>query len=127
MPSEQELVEQRREKREALLAAGDPYPATIRRTHEIAKARVLFERNEREGLEETRRALTIAGRVVAIRDMGRAAFVDVRDGSGTVQLHLRRNVLGEDFGRTADHAKLARVSPPDAPDPPAQGGRESDR
>ena len=97
MPSEQELVELRREKREALLASGDPYPATIARTHEIAKARALFERNEGEGLEETRRALTIAGRVIAIRDMGRAAFVDVRDGSGSVQLHLRRNVLGEEF------------------------------
>ncbi|MXZ46790.1 MAG: lysine--tRNA ligase [Chloroflexi bacterium] len=98
MPSEQELVDLRREKRESLLASGDPYPATVSRTHEIAKARALFERNEREGLEETRRAVTIAGRVVAIRDMGRAAFVDVRDGSGSVQLHLRRNVLGDDFG-----------------------------
>ena len=97
MPSEQELVDLRREKREALLADGDPYPATIGRTHEIARARALFERNEGEGLEETRRALTVAGRVVAIRDMGRAAFIDVRDGSGSVQLHLRRNVLGDDF------------------------------
>lgn len=97
MPSEQELVDLRLEKRESLLASGDPYPATVSRTHEIAKARALFERNEREGLEETRRALTIAGRVVAIRDMGRAAFVDVRDGTGSVQLHLRRNVVGDDF------------------------------
>ncbi len=101
MPSEQELVDLRREKRESLLASGDPYPATVSRTHEIAKARALFERNEREGLDETRRALTIAGRVVAIRDMGRAAFVDVRDGTGTVQLHLRRNVVGDDFGLLA--------------------------
>ncbi|MDE2697215.1 MAG: lysine--tRNA ligase [Chloroflexota bacterium] len=101
MPSEQELVDLRREKRESLLGSGDPYPATVSRTHEIAKARALFERNEREGLEETRRALTIAGRVVAIRDMGRAAFVDVRDGTGTVQLHLRRNVVGDDFGLLA--------------------------
>ena len=97
MPSEQELVDLRREKRETLLASGDPYPATVSRTHEIAKARALFERNEREGLEETRRALTVAGRVVAVRDMGRAAFIDVRDGTGSVQLHLRRNVLGDDF------------------------------
>ena len=97
MPSEQELVDLRREKRETLLASGDPYPATVSRTHEIAKARALFERNEREGLEQTRRAVTVAGRVVAVRDMGRAAFVDVRDGSGSVQLHLRRNVLGDDF------------------------------
>jgi lysyl-tRNA synthetase class 2 len=97
MPSEQELIELRREKRATLVARGDPYPATLGRTHEIAQAQALFERNEREGLEETRRAVTVAGRVTAIRDMGRAAFVDVRDGSGTVQLHLRRNALGEDF------------------------------
>lgn len=97
MPSEQELVDLRREKREALLAGGDPYPATIGRTHEIAKARALFERNEGEGLEETRRAVTVAGRVIAVRDMGRAAFADVRDGTASVQLHLRRNVLGEEF------------------------------
>ena len=97
MPSEQELVELRREKREALIADGDPYPAAVARTHDIARARALFERNEREGLEETRRALTVAGRVTAVRDLGRAAFVDVRDGSASVQLHLRRNVLGEAF------------------------------
>ena len=97
MPSEQELIELRREKREALLARGDAYPATIRRTHEIAQARALFERAERDGLEETRRAVTIAGRVTGLRDMGRAAFVDVRDGSGALQLHLRRDVLEGEF------------------------------
>ena len=97
MPSEQELIELRREKREALLARGDAYPATIRRTHEIAQARALFDRAERDGLEETRRAITIAGRVTGMRDMGRAAFVDVRDGSGALQLHLRRNVLEGEF------------------------------
>ena len=94
MPGEQELVARRREKREALLAAGDPYPASVRRSHEIAAARALFERNEAGGLAETRRAVAVAGRVTAIRDMGRAAFADVRDGTGALQLHLRRNVLG---------------------------------
>ena len=93
MPSEQELVDLRRRKREELLAWGDPYPATIKRRREIERARRLFEKNEREGLEETRQVVTIAGRVIAIRDMGRAAFIDVRDGSGAVQLHLRRNML----------------------------------
>ena len=94
MPSEQELIELRRQKREQLLALGDAYPARTSRTHEAAKAVALFERNEREGLEESRRAVTVAGRVTAIRDMGRAAFVDLRDGSGSIQLHLRRNVVG---------------------------------
>ncbi|MDA1062540.1 MAG: OB-fold nucleic acid binding domain-containing protein, partial [Chloroflexi bacterium] len=97
MPSEQELIELRRAKREELLARGDPYPATIGRTHDIAHARALFERAELAGLEETRRAVTVAGRVIASRDMGRAAFIDLRDGSGALQLLLRRNVLGDEF------------------------------
>ena len=97
MPSEQELIELRRRKREELLARGGAYPASVRRTHEAAKAVALFERAERGGLEQTRRAVTVAGRITAVRDMGRAAFVDVRDGSGPLQLHLRRNVLEEQF------------------------------
>ena len=101
MPSEQELIELRRQKREQLLALGDAYPARTARTHEAARAVALFERSEREGLEESRRAVTVAGRVTAIRDMGRAAFVDLRDGSGGIQLHLRRNVLGDQFGLLA--------------------------
>ncbi|MYB42361.1 MAG: lysine--tRNA ligase [Chloroflexi bacterium] len=101
MPSEQELIELRRQKREQLLALGDAYPARTSRTHEAAKAVALFERTEREGLEESRRAVTVAGRVTAIRDMGRAAFVDLRDGSGGIQLHVRRNVLGDQFGLLA--------------------------
>ena len=97
MPSEQELIELRLRKREQLLASGDAYPARTRRSHAAAAAAALFERNERDGLEQSRRAVTVAGRVTAIRDMGRAAFIDVRDGSGPIQLHLRRNVLGEQF------------------------------
>ena len=97
MPSERELIELRRSKREQLLARGDAYPAATRRSHDAARAVALFERNEGEGLAESRRAVTVAGRVTAIRDMGRAAFIDVRDGSGAIQLHLRRNVLGEQF------------------------------
>ena len=97
MPSEQELIELRRRKREELLARGVAYPASVRRTHEAAKAVALFERAERAGREQTRRAITVAGRVTAVRDMGRAAFVDVRDGSGPLQLHLRRDVLKEQF------------------------------
>ena len=61
MPSEQELIELRRQKREQLLALGDAYPARTSRTHEAARAVALFEKNEREGLEESRRAITVAG------------------------------------------------------------------
>ena len=94
MPGEQELIARRLEKREALLAAGDPYPASVRRSHGIAAARALFERAEAGGLDESP-PVDVTGRVTAIRDMGRAAFVDVRDGTGALQLHLGRDALGD--------------------------------
>ena len=97
MPSEEELLAQRLDKRERLIAGGDPYPATVARTHDAAAAVALFEREERDGAEETAQAVTVAGRVTAQRLMGKVAFLDLRDGSGRIQLHLRRDLLGERF------------------------------
>jgi len=46
--------------------------------------------------EETADLVSVAGRVVAKRDQGKALFLVVRDGSGELQLFCRANVLGED-------------------------------
>jgi lysyl-tRNA synthetase class 2 len=96
MPSEEELFALRVEKRERLLRQGDPYPATIERSHEAAEAVALLEAAEAGGGEETE-PVAVAGRLTAQRVMGKAAFLDLTDGSGRVQLHLQRNVLGEAF------------------------------
>ncbi len=96
MPSEAELIAHRLKKRERLLAQGDPYPATVARTHDAAAAVALLERAEEAGAERTG-TVSVAGRVTAQRVMGKAAFLDLRDGSGGIQLHLQRDVLGERF------------------------------
>ena len=76
----------------------DPYPPRYRRTCDNATAIALFEAVE----AETRPAadaegLSLVGRVVALRNMGRSAFLDIQDESSSVQALLRRNNLGEDF------------------------------
>ncbi|MDD5448954.1 MAG: OB-fold nucleic acid binding domain-containing protein, partial [Actinomycetota bacterium] len=38
---------------------------------------------------------TVAGRIMAIRKHGKATFIDLRDGAGSIQLLARENVLGE--------------------------------
>ena len=101
MPSESELFARRLEKRERLLELGDAYPATLVRTHDAAAAVGTLEQAEAGGREETPEPLTVAGRVTAQRMMGKAAFLDLRDGSGHIQLHLRRDVLGERFDLTS--------------------------
>jgi lysyl-tRNA synthetase class 2 len=96
MPSEEELIAQRLEKRRRLLELGEAYPARTARTHDAATAVAALDAAEAAERTETEERVTVAGRVTAQRVMGRAAFLDVRDSSGRIQLHLRRDVLSED-------------------------------
>jgi lysyl-tRNA synthetase class 2 len=96
MPSEEELFAQRIEKREHLLTRGDPYPARLERTHDAVAAVALFDAAEADG-EEQAGPVSVVGRLTAQRVMGKMAFLDVTDGSGRIQLHLQRDVLGEAF------------------------------
>ncbi|MCY0885001.1 MAG: lysine--tRNA ligase [Firmicutes bacterium] len=82
------------EKLEALRARGvDPF--AVRAFPVSHHARAIHEGfAELEG-----RTVAVAGRVKAIRRHGRAAFVDVWDESGRIQVHLREDALGaEAFG-----------------------------
>ncbi len=98
MPSERELFEQRLSKRAQLLEGSDPYPARVERTHTAAEAIQAFLDG---GEVDEQVAVAVVGRVTAQRIMGKAAFLDLRDQSGRIQLHFRRDRL-EDF----DHIDL---------------------
>jgi lysyl-tRNA synthetase class 2 len=75
-----------------LIAAGiDPYPARVTRSHTIAEARSLYET---AALDET---VTVTGRLTRNRDMGKLSFADIEDGSGKIQILVRRDNLPEGF------------------------------
>lgn len=87
----------------------DPYPPRFARTHTAAAAIAHFERSETGAAPDAETdaappspAISVAGRIVSMRVMGRAAFLDLRDGSGVIQAMLRRNVLGEDYALLPD-------------------------
>lgn len=92
--SEQELV--RREKLKELIALGiDPFPApefTI--THTSAAIRADFS----VSVQEQFREVSLAGRIMSVRDMGKANFAVLQDSTGRLQLYLKRDDLcpGED-------------------------------
>ncbi|MDQ3669234.1 MAG: OB-fold nucleic acid binding domain-containing protein, partial [Actinomycetota bacterium] len=83
----------RRQKLGRLRAAGiDPFPHAFPNVEPIASVRAAHE-----GLsagEETDREHRVAGRLAARRGHGGAAFIDLVDRSGTIQLHAREDVLG---------------------------------
>lgn len=94
-PTESALIAERRAKAERLRDAGlDPFPHSFPDRVEIAKVRA-----DNEGLEpgeETDRSYRVAGRIMARRGMGKAAFLDLRDGSGQIQLQSRVDELGQE-------------------------------
>ena len=98
MAGEDELRDQRVAKAEALRTQGiDPYPPRFQTTHRLAAAAAAFEAEEARGEQASPVTVTVGGRVTAMRLMGKAAFLDLRDATGRLQLYLKRDVLGEDW------------------------------
>jgi lysyl-tRNA synthetase, class II len=97
-PEKQELsdvLRDRREKLERLREAGiDPFPREFEEREEIAEVRAAHE-GLAAGIETDSRH-RVAGRIVARRGHGKAAFLDLRDGSGQIQLHATADKLGKE-------------------------------
>jgi lysyl-tRNA synthetase, class II len=97
-----DLLAERRAKLERLRAAGiEPFPHEFPHRTEIAEVRAAHQ-----GLaagEETDSRYRVGGRIAARRGHGRAAFIDIADGSGRIQLHAREDLLGaESFRQLVD-------------------------
>jgi len=88
-----ELMAQRAAKLDQLRALGiDPYPPRAARTHTAADVNAIVESLPADHAEAAGVEVDVAGRVVARRDMGRATFLDLLDGSGRIQVLLRKDI-----------------------------------
>jgi lysyl-tRNA synthetase class 2 len=98
MPSRlEDINEQRRLKLERLRARGiDPYPHRFEQTHTAQEAVRILERREKENIAGgEKESVKVAGRIMAVRKMGKASFLDIRDGSGKIQLLIQSAALNE--------------------------------
>ncbi len=87
-----ELLQIRRDKLSELVAAGkDPYQITKFPRTDSAQEIVDGFENGYEGKQ-----VAIAGRIMGWRDMGKANFIDLRDGSGRIQVYVKINEIGEE-------------------------------
>ncbi len=88
-------LEVRRAKVEAMRAAGEqPYKVRYDVTAHVSDLVATY--SALPAGEETTDIASVAGRVVAVRDQGRAAFIVVRDATGDIQLFCRADALGDD-------------------------------
>lgn len=88
------ISQQRLDKLEKLRSQGiDPYPRRYQRTHSAQQAITLFQ--EQEGKTDPLPLVSLAGRIMTHRLMGKASFLDLRDGSGKIQVYCRLDQVGE--------------------------------
>jgi lysyl-tRNA synthetase class 2 len=94
-PKLSDVLRDRREKLERIRKAGiEPFPPELFEREDVAEVRAAHE-----GLApgvETESRHRVAGRLVGRRGHGKACFLDLRDGSGQIQLHAREDLLGEE-------------------------------
>ncbi len=102
MASLKELQAERRQKLAVLQAAGiDSYPALTKRTHSLVDVISNFS-----SLMATGESIIVAGRVRALRQQGAIAFLDLDDGSGSLQGLIQKKTLADEalklFNSTVD-------------------------
>ena len=83
--TEQEMV--RREKLEEIKKVCNPYPEKFKKTHTLKEASTL---------EDGTKDVSVAGRIVFARNMGKLSFVIIRDLEGSFQLELKIDLVGEE-------------------------------
>src|SRR3954451_3816356 len=110
-PNEPELsdvLRDRREKLDAIRDAGvDPFPHGFGEREDISEVRAAHQ-GLAPGVETDSRH-RVAGRIVGRRGHGKAAFLDLRDGSGQIQLHAREDLLGPEAFELLVHLDIGDV------------------
>jgi lysyl-tRNA synthetase class 2 len=89
--SEQEII--RRDKLNALRGLGiNPYPADLFPVNHTSK-------QVKENFEEGKKVV-VAGRLMSVRDQGKACFAELQDSEGRIQLYLNRDVICPEEDKT---------------------------
>lgn len=73
----------------------DPFGQAYKVSHHVDEIRALCEKKSDRALEKMNLVVSIAGRIMSIRRMGKASFVNIQDKTGNIQSFIGINVVGE--------------------------------
>ncbi len=97
MSEESQVIKQRKQKCEELEKAGIPlYPNDIKNPEKAGAVHRVYGDYDAEALEKVPHVFRLAGRIMALRRFGKAAFLHIEDSTGRIQVHVRRDLLGAD-------------------------------
>jgi len=93
---ESELIKTRKEKIAALRAAGvDLYPNDVRVENTSGELKDRFGTLDNEELSRVEERFNLAGRLMAVRNFGKASFISIQDRKGRLQGFVQKNMLPE--------------------------------
>ena len=95
------VIEERIKKGRKLKSMGvNLYPAGYRTDMTVSGAVERFGHMDAQTVEQESKSYTMAGRIVALRDFGKASFIHIKDGTGRIQAYVRKDKLSEDKFKT---------------------------
>ncbi|MBT6274137.1 MAG: lysine--tRNA ligase [Chromatiales bacterium] len=97
MSEENEQIAGRRTKLAALRETGNPFPNDARPSTRAATIHEDHADTDEVALVEAGHQVSVAGRMMTRRIMGKASFATIKDESGTIQLYVRREQLPEGY------------------------------
>ncbi len=113
-PSTNQLMAERREKLQALRAAGVAFPNDFKPTHHAAELHLRHGQVPNEELEPQSIQVAVAGRMMLKRVMGKACFATLQDGSmgeknGRIQLYVTQDAVGAEALAAFKHWDLGDI------------------
>lgn len=100
---ENKLIAARRQKLKTLRERGNPYPNDFRRNALADELHNVYGAHENASLDAEKIEVSVAGRMMVKRVMGKASFIKLQDRSGQIQIRLERDRLAD--GVYADFKK----------------------
>lgn len=94
---ENKLIARRREKLDKLREAGEAFPNDFRRDAVAGELHAEYDEVSAEALEARGLRVSVAGRMMLKRVMGKVSFAQLLDMSGRIQLLLQRDLLGDAY------------------------------
>jgi lysyl-tRNA synthetase, class II len=106
---ENQIIAERRARLAELRRHGSAFPNDFRREHLAADLHRSWGERPNEEIEASHIAISLAGRIMLKRVMGKASFATVQDMSGRIQLYVTRDAIGETAYEAFKHYDLGDI------------------
>jgi lysyl-tRNA synthetase, class II len=106
---ENQLIAERRAKLAAMRAQGVAYPNDYVPTHSAGEVQSKHAAATKEQLEAANLEVSIAGRMMLKRVMGKASFATVKDGTGSIQFYINDEGVGESTHEAFKHWDMGDI------------------